>query len=78
MIISGLLQLLYVIAQVLLLLLPTYTPPPSVGLTALQAADFVLPIAELALVMGAVVAYATGSLGYTLIMRVLKFLRGAG
>lgn len=78
MIVSGLLQLLHVVASVLLVLLPNYTPPPSVGLSALQAADFVLPIAELGLVMGAVVAYATASLGYTLIMRAFKFLRGAG
>lgn len=58
--------------------LPTYKIPQGVSLSALAAADFVLPLSELALVFGALVAYAVASLGYTAILRVIKIIRGAG
>lgn len=78
MIVGGLATLLYKVLALLLVLLPTYQPPPGVGLAVLSAADFVLPLSELAAVMGAVVAYLTASLLYAGITRVVKFVRGAG
>lgn len=78
MIISGLFQLLIVVLKFFLVALPAYEPPKSLGLSVLAAADFVLPLSELALVMGGVVAYLTASLAYTAVMRVLKLVRGAG
>ena len=78
MIIEGLFELLKMLLQVLLALLPSYEPPPSLGLSVLAAADFVLPLSELGLVMGGVVAYLTASLAYTGVMRLIKFIRGAG
>ena len=59
-------------------LLPTYTIPQGISLSALAAADFVLPLSELALVFGALVAYAVASLGYAAILRIIKLVRGSG
>lgn len=78
MIIQGLADLAYQIFRIFFFLLPSYSPPAGQGLSILSAANVVLPLSELALIMGAVVAYATASLLYTGIMRMLKFLRGAG
>lgn len=78
MIVEGLVVLLKLVLSALLVLLPSYTPPAGVGLSVLAAADFVLPLSELGLVMGAVIAYSTAGLAYTGVMRIVKFVRGAG
>lgn len=78
MIVDQLYALLVLVLKLLLFALPSYTPPESLGLSVLQAANFVLPLAELGVLAGAAVAYATATLGYTGIMRVVKLLRGAG
>lgn len=78
MIVTLFLGLLKALLAALLVLLPSYTPPPGVGLSVLAAADFVLPLSELGVVVGGMVAYATASLGYTAVMRIIKFVRGAG
>lgn len=78
MIVEWLLALLKALLTALLFFLPSYAPPPGVGLSVLAAADFVLPLSELGLVMGAVVAYSTAGLLYTAVMRIVKLVRGAG
>lgn len=71
-------DLLAGLLTVLFAALPEYVIPPGISLSALAAADFVLPLSELALVFGALVAYAVASLGYAAVMRVVKIVRGAG
>ncbi len=78
MIVQGLYDLLKLILGALLFLLPSYTPPAGVGLSALAAADFILPLSELGLLFGAVGAYVIASLGYMLIVRLVNWIRGAG
>lgn len=78
MIEDGLHQLLKLLLQALLIGLPSYTMPEGVSLSLLSAADFVLPLSELALAFGALVAYAVASLSYTLVMRLVKFLVHSG
>ena len=78
MIISGLMKLLNALLAVLLVGLPDYEPPQSVGLSVLAAADFVLPLSELGLAFGALVAYATASLIWMGVMKVVNLVRGSG
>lgn len=78
MILSGLFTVLKGLLSYLVVLLPTYSPPPGVGLSALAAADFILPLSELGLLFGALAAYVVASLGYVLIVRVVNWVRGAG
>lgn len=78
MIVTGLADLCYLILNFFISPIPNYTPPSGIGLGVLAAANFVLPLSELALVMAAVVAFAVASLGYTAVMRVIKLVRGAG
>lgn len=78
MILEGLFSLFELMVTALFALCPQYTVPQNLGLSVLQAANFVLPISELALAMGALLAYATASLGYTAILRIIKIVRGSG
>jgi hypothetical protein len=77
-ILEALYSLVKLLIGALVLLLPTYTPPPGIGLSVLSAANFVLPLSELGLLLGAVGVYASAGLIYTGVMRVFKFIRGAG
>ncbi len=76
MILKGLHDLLIVLLETLFGMLPTYNVPPGVGLSVLSAANFVLPLSELALLIAAVGAYAVASLSYAMIMRLVAVIRG--
>ena len=69
-------KLLNALLSVFLAIFPSYTPPAGLGLSALSAADFLLPLSELGLLFGAMVAYATASLGYMAIIRIIAWIRG--
>lgn len=78
MIVTGFYNLLKLILGALLFLLPSYTPPPGIGLSALAAADYILPLSELGFLFGAIGAYVVASLGYMLVVRLVNWIRGAG
>jgi polyferredoxin len=75
-IIKGLHDLLVLIVSGLFAAVPSYFVPPGVGLSVLSAANFVLPLSELGLVMTAIGAFAVASLGYALVVRVVTVIRG--
>lgn len=78
MILTALHDLIFAVLGVLVLALPTYTPPAGISLSVLSAANFILPLSELGLLMTAVGAYVVATLTYTLVKRGINWLRGAG
>jgi hypothetical protein len=75
-ILKGLHDFLVALVGILFDLLPAYSVPPGVGLSVLSAANFVLPLSELGLVLTAIGAFAVASLGYALIIRLITVIRG--
>lgn len=78
MIIGGLLTLLMFLLLGMVVLLPSYTPPPGADLSAFAVIAWLVPIGEIAMLASVMVAAVVATLGYTAVNWVMNKVRGSG
>lgn len=78
MIIEGLLSLVQLLLLGLTLLLPSYSPPTSVDLSAFQVVAWLIPLQEIVTLASVFVAAVVASLTYTLANTIFNKVRGSG
>ena len=78
MILDALVNIVLTLVNAVLLVFPTWTPPPSPGLTALAAANIVIPFDTFVTLFGASIAFTLASLAVWAVNWVLNKVRGSG
>ena len=78
MIIGGLVDLLVLLLDALISLIPDYTPPASVDLSAFSIISWLIPVGEIINIVAVMVAAIMASLSYIAVNWLINKIRGSG